>query len=289
MRQSGAVRECPHTERPARCDNITLRRHVPISCTAAGAIVFPFDAPVATIAGVAIIATGYILFGVTGFGASLITIPVLSHFYPLPFVLVVAGLLDLGSGMVIGVQRRQDAAIGELRWLVPFAILGAALGVTLLVNLPREASLLALGLFIGGYALYGLIERAPKQGIGQGWAPVAGTLGGIAGTLFGMGGPPYLIYLTRRIIDKNALRATMSVMVIFSLVNRLAAFTLVGLMLQPYVLAALRWFTPAAAAGLWIGNRIHLRMRNEILLRVLYLVLLACGLSLVGRALVAEG
>ena len=249
---------------------------------------FPFDAPVAAIAGIAIIATGYTLFGVTGFGASLITIPVLSHFYPLPFVLVLAGLLDLGSGVVLGVQRRRDAAIGELRWLIPFAVLGAALGVTLLVNLPHQASLLALGLFIGCYALYGLIERAPKQGIAQGWAPVAGTLGGISGTLFGMGGPPYLIYLTRRVFDKNALRATMSVMVIFSLVIRLAAFALVGLMLQPYLLVALIWFVPAAAVGLWLGNRIHLTMRNEVLLRVLYLVLLACGVSLIGRALFVE-
>jgi uncharacterized membrane protein YfcA len=204
-------------------------------------------------------------------------------------VLVLAGLLDLGSGLVLGIQRRRDAAIGEIRWLVPFAVLGAALGVTLLVNLPRQASLLALGIFIGGHAIHGLIARAPKLGIGQGWAPLAGTLGGIAGTLFGMGGPPYLIYLTRRIADKNALRATMSVMVIFSLVIRLAAFAIVGLMLQPYLVVALIWFVPAAAAGLWVGNRLHLRMSNATLLRILYFVLLACGFSLIVRALVAEG
>ena len=250
---------------------------------------FPFDAPAATLAGVAIIAIGYILFGVTGFGASLITIPMLSHFYPLPFVLVLAGLLDLGSGIVLGLQRRRDAALSEIRWLVPFAIVGAALGVTLLVNLPRHASLAALGLFIGGYAIYGLIERTPQRRIGQGWAPLAGTLGGISGTLFGMGGPPYLIYLTRRAVDKNALRATMSVMVIFSLIIRLAAFAIVGLMLQPYLVVGLLWYAPAAAAGLWIGNRLHVRMSNVVLLRVLYVVLLVCGLSLVARALLAGG
>jgi uncharacterized membrane protein YfcA len=251
--------------------------------------VFPFDAPIAAIVGIAIIVTGYTLFGVTGFGASLITIPVLSHFYPLPFVLVLAGLLDLGSGLVLGVQRRRDAAVSELRWLIPFAMFGAALGVTLLVNLPRDASLLGLGMFIGGYAIYGLMERGATHGIGQGWAPLAGTLGGIAGTLFGMGGPPYLIYLTRRVNDKNSLRATMSVMVIFSLVIRLVAFAIAGLLLQPDLDVALIWFLPAAAAGLWMGNRIHLSLPNAVLLRVLYFVLLACGLSLIGRALIAGG
>ena len=250
---------------------------------------FAFDAPAATFAGIAIIATGYTLFGLTGFGASLITIPVLSHFYPLPFVLVLAGLLDLGSGLAIGFQGRRDAALGEIRWLVPFAIVGAALGVTLLVNLPRQASLLALGTFIGGYAIYGLTERTPKQGIRQMWAPLAGAFGGITGTLFGMGGPPYLIYLTRRIADRNALRATMSIMVIFSLVIRLVAFAIAGLFLQEDLVIALVWFIPAAAAGLWMGNRMHVRVSNAVLLRLLYCILLGCGLSLIGRSVLAGG
>ena len=250
---------------------------------------FPLDAPAGTVAGLAIIVTGYTLFGLTGFGASLITIPVLSHFYPLPFVLVIAGLLDLGSGMALGLRHRRDAAVSELRWLVPFALVGAALGVTLLVNLPRQASLLALGAFIGAYALYGLMERAPARGIGQIWAPIAGTLGGICGTLFGIGGPPYLVYLTRRIADKSALRATMSVMVIFSLMIRLGAFAVVGLFVQPDLVVALAWFIPAAATGLWLGNHLHLRITSPTLVRGLYFVLLASGLSLVGRALLAGG
>lgn len=250
---------------------------------------FPFDAPAATFAGIAIIAIGYILFGMTGFGASLITIPVLSHFYPLPFVLMTAALLDLGSGLAIGFRRRRDAALGEIRLLVPFAILGAALGVTLLVNLPRQASLLALGVFIGGYAIYSLLGRAPRRAIGRAWAPLAGAFGGMAGTLFGMGGPPYLIYLARRIEDKDALRATMSVMVTASLLIRLVAFAIAGLLLQPDLVAAILWFAPAAAAGVWIGSRLQLRMPYATLSRLLYLVLLGCGLSLVGRALSAAG
>ena len=249
----------------------------------------PFDDPIAAIAGCAIITLGYIIFGITGFGASLITIPVLSHFYPLPFVLALSGILDMGSALTIGLKRRQDAALAEIKWLVPFSIVGAVLGVTLLVTLPRQATLIALGLFIGGYGIYGLRGSTPTHSIGQGWASLAGTFGGAAGTLFGMGGPPYLIYLTRRIFDKNSLRATMSVMVSFSLIIRLIVFALAGLMLQPYLFVALVWFVPAAATGLWLGNRLHVRMPHETLLHILYFVLIGCGLSLVGRALFAGG
>ena len=99
-----------------------------------------------------------------------------------------------------------------------------------------------------------------------------------------MGGPPYLIYLARRIDDKNALRATMSVMVWFSLVIRLLAFAAAGVLVQEGLAAGLLWFIPAAAAGLWLGNRIHLRTASGSVMRVLHWMLVVCGASLVLRA-----
>ena len=52
-----------------------------------------------------IVFTGYLVFGVTGFGASPITVPVLAHFLPLPFVLSLAAALDLGSAAALGLTR----------------------------------------------------------------------------------------------------------------------------------------------------------------------------------------
>ncbi|MCC6535513.1 MAG: sulfite exporter TauE/SafE family protein [Burkholderiales bacterium] len=244
---------------------------------------FPFDQAGAALAGFAIIALGYVIFGMSGFGASLITIPVLSHFYPMPFVLVVALLLDVGSGFVMGIRRRRDAEMGELKVLLPFSVIGAVLGTTLLLSLPREAALIALGTFIGGYGLYGLAEPAHKRALTRRWAPLAGVLGGATGTLFGMGGPPYLIYLTRRVFDKQRLLATMSVTVALNLVIRLVVFAAAGVLLQSQILLALAWFVPAAALGLWLGGRLHLRLSHASLLRVLYAVLFGCGVSLIVR------
>jgi uncharacterized membrane protein YfcA len=113
---------------------------------------------------------------------------------------------------------------------------------------------------------------------------LAGALGGAAGTLFGTGGPPYLIYLARRVEDKNALRATMGVMVWFSLVIRLVVFAAAGVLIQPGLATGLIWFLPAAALGLWVGNRIHRRSASTTMLRFLYLLLVASGSSLVVRA-----
>ena len=113
-----------------------------------------FLAPAALILAALVIVAGYIVFGVTGFGASPITIPLLVHIFPLTFVLPLAAILDLGSALTLGFHTRRRAAVGELLTLVPFTLVGLTLGVTLLVRLPRTATLLALGVFVCAYALY---------------------------------------------------------------------------------------------------------------------------------------
>jgi len=71
-----------------------------------------------------VILVGYTVFGATGFGASPITIPVLAHVLPLTFVLPLAALLDLGSGLVLGFHTRRQADTRELLTLVPFTLIG---------------------------------------------------------------------------------------------------------------------------------------------------------------------
>ncbi len=246
---------------------------------------FPFDDLPSALLAFCVIATGYVVFGISGFGASLLTIPLLSHVYPVPFVLALAAVVDLGAGLLVSGRTRRDAETGEIRWLLPFAVVGAVLGTTLLVNLPRQAMLLSLALFIGGYGVYGLAARAPTRVVSRGWAPVAGLCGGITGTLFGMGGPPYLIYLSRRLLDKDKLRATMSSTVAVSLVVRVGVFAAAGLLFQPELAKALLLFAPAAALGVAVGSRVHLALSHAALLRILYAVLLASGSSLMWRAL----
>src|SRR6266478_731207 len=142
-----------------------------------------------------VILVGYTIFGATGFGASPITIPVLALVLPLTFVLSLAALLDLSSGLALGFHTRRQADTRELLTLIPFTLVGLTLGVTLLVRLPRNATVLALGLFVCVYALYVMLGRRTERRLSRRWAAPAGVLGGIVGALFGMGGPPYVVYI----------------------------------------------------------------------------------------------
>src|SRR5207248_1581260 len=84
---------------------------------------------------------GALVVGVTGFGSALVTIPLATHFVPLQFALPLFALVDLCTAFSIGLENPRNAARDEWGRLVPMIVVGTALGVTLLVKLPRAAGM----------------------------------------------------------------------------------------------------------------------------------------------------
>jgi uncharacterized membrane protein YfcA len=223
--------------------------------------------------------------GLTGFGSALVTIPLATFFVPLPFALAVFAVVDFANGLRLGLENPRNAVLGDIARMVPLMIVGIVAGTTLLVNLPRNASLVALGAFVLCYAIYSLARRGAVATASRHWAFVAGFCGGLSGTLFGAGGPPYAIYLSHRPLTKEQFRATMTLTTIFSIGLRLVAFAVTGLLMQDGV-----WLTAAAAmpAGLfavYIASRIFRVISRELVMRAVGILLLASGASLIARGL----
>lgn len=120
---------------------------------------------------------GSLIYGITGFGSALLTIPVSSHFLPMPFSLAVFGLADLVNALRVGLENPRLAVKAEVLRLVPLTRLGTLLGVTLLVNLPRRWGILALGLFVVSFAIYGLLNKESRHIVSRRWATLAGLAG----------------------------------------------------------------------------------------------------------------
>jgi uncharacterized protein len=227
---------------------------------------------------------GALIFGITGFGSALVTIPLASHFVPLKFALALFALVDLACALSVGLENPKNAVRSEWTRLVPMILAGTVLGATLLVNLPRQAGMLLLGLFVLLYGIYSLVKRQNPKIISRGWAWLAGLAGGVSSTVFGAGGPPYVIYLSQRGLTKEQFRATLGLTIITSISLRIAAFLLTGLLLDPVVWTTALAAVPAALLGIYISRKIYLKISREILMRAVALLLLVSGSSLVIRA-----
>jgi uncharacterized protein len=238
---------------------------------------------VALLAGIAFL--GALIFGITGFGAALISIPLATHLVPLQFALALFALADLASALRVGFENPKNALRAEWTRLVPMILVGTALGVTLLVNLPRQVAMAALGVFVFSFAVYLLIPHATQRIVSRHWAWLAGFCGGITSTLFGAGGPPYAIYLSQRGLTKEQFRATMGFATLTSISLRVCAFVVTGLLLDPSVWLTALFVVPAALLGIAVAQRIYARVSREMLMRAVSVMLLASGGTLVLRAL----
>jgi uncharacterized protein len=227
---------------------------------------------------------GALIFGISGFGAALVTIPLATHLVPLKYALALFVLADLAAALSVGLENPKNAVRAEWTRLVPMILVGTALGVTLLVNLPRAAGMLLLGLFVLWFGIFNLVTRPRTRTVSTRWGWVAGFAGGITSTVFGAGGPPYAIYLSQRGLTKEQFRATLGLATLTSISLRLVAFLLTGLLLDPDVWLKALAVVPACLAGIWVARRIFLRISRDALMRVVALLLIASGASLISRA-----
>src|SRR5882762_2806043 len=106
-----------------------------------------------------------------------------------------------------------------------------------------------------------------------------GACGG-AGALFGAGSPPYIMYLTRRLLDKGAVRATFSWLIAIDGGFRLGLFLFAGLLFDPKLEIAYALGLAPMAIGLYSGNKVHLDMTSGGMLRVVGALLVLSGAML---------
>jgi len=235
---------------------------------------------------VAIILFAFFVRGITGFGSGLVAIPLLAHFLPLPFVVPFMLVLDFSAAVtLLGGSGLKRVNWDELKPLLPFGLTGVLIGVFLLVKLPREPLLIGLGLFVMVFGIRTLLHIHGDKPISRLWAIPAGLTGGTVGALFGTGGPPYIVYLTHRLREKAEFRSTFSALFMIEGGSRLAAFLVTGLLLQENMLTALLLALPVMALGLYLGHHVHLGISQRQLFRVIGLLLLGSGASLVFKAL----
>jgi uncharacterized protein len=243
-----------------------------------------FSWPLALYIGL-ILLVAYTVRGVIGFASALIAVPLLSLRLPLVVVVPVVGLLDYAASVTQGMQGRRLIRWRDLWPLAPFSAAGVWAGLQLLAGVRQSVLASFLGIFIFGYGVYTLLPLPIRRG-SRGWAAPAGFLGGLVGAIFGTGGPFYVVYLRLRQLDKSEFRASAAAIFMADGALRLSGYLAAGFYGGETIWLVVAGL-PLAAAGLFIGHRLHLGISQQGFVRLVGLVLLGSGLALIVKNLLA--
>jgi len=230
-----------------------------------------------------VVILGYTVFGLSGFGSTAVTVPILAHFLPVSYLVPMMALLDIGCSLTVGTANREHVSKEELKWLIPVMFGGFAIGATALVKVPDHYLRVALGIFAMAIGGYSIANPSVHRRISRLWVVPIGLLGGAVATVFGAGGPIYATYLSARLGDKSQVRATTSMLISVSAVSRAVIYAVSGLLLHVAVGLGAIALSPFVWMGLKLGTRIHVGLTQQQMRRVVGGLLVFTGLSLVWR------
>ncbi|HUS85920.1 MAG TPA: sulfite exporter TauE/SafE family protein [Bacteroidales bacterium] len=193
--------------------------------------------------------------GLTGFGLALISMPLLSFFLPLKFLVPLITIFNLITSAIIVWQNPDTKHFKNEILLSSLGVVGVIAGAMLLpvlsdVFLKKILSVVLVALaiaFLSGYRFK--IRNIIRARI------LAGLTSGFLGGLFSIGGPTMVLFLTSLELDKTRFRVTFS---LYSLLTTSVAFIgyffngLVTLRVITFALILL----PALLAGTWLGGKL---------------------------------
>ena len=234
---------------------------------------------------VCIVASAYFIRGITGFGSALISVPLLALSLPLTFALPLILALDFTASLVLGGINRKQTDWSEIKILLPAGLIGGVIGIVALLKLPPTPVLIALGVFTMFFGFRNVFGLQAVGQVSKGWAVPAGFAGGATGALFGAGSPPYVMYLSGRLRDKGQMRATFSWLIAVDGAARLIWLGIAGLLFDSKVLLAYVVCLVPMAFGLYVGNKVHMDMTTEGMLKSIGMLLVISGALLFLKAM----
>jgi len=226
-----------------------------------------------------IVITAYTFRGVAGFGSGLIAIPLLVLIMPISIVVPMMVLLDYTASVTHSIKHR-EATQWRIIWpLLPFTVIGVLIALFLFKTVDTNLLVKSLGVFILLFAFYNLFGPKPRHQGSTLWAVPAGTLGGLVGTLFGTGGPLYVIYLQLRHLDKTAFRATVASIFMIDGGIRVTGFLFSGFFTRETLLLAITGL-PLMLLAMYLGGHIHTSISQTTFHRAIGVLLLGSGTAL---------
>ncbi len=150
-----------------------------------------------------VVMMGFTLSGVIGFGANVVTLPILSLFFEISDLVVVLAVISFTNAAYRVYESRKGILVKQLLVMLFISIPGTITGLWLLESLPEDWMKLFLGVFVVLVACYNLrcnkdmetIEKLKKETLQEKlFYQAVLFIGGVLQGAFVCGGPMYIIY-----------------------------------------------------------------------------------------------
>lgn len=218
---------------------------------------------------------------VSGFGLGIFVMLFLPHLLPShTMAATMAGMLSIFTSSYNAIKYCKQVSYRTVLPLILSAFAVIPIAVYFSAVVPARLFQILLGVVLIGLSIYFLFFNSRlhlKPTIRN--AVFAGVLGGTLNGLFSTGGPPIVLYLTHAMTDKLTYFATIQFYFALSNLGSTVIRAANGL-LTPLLLFYAAIGIVGAFIGNWIGNRVFEKLNGERLKQIIYIGMIASGVSM---------
>jgi uncharacterized membrane protein YfcA len=216
-----------------------------------------------------------------GFGFGIFIMTVLPFLMPsYGEAVTLSGLLSLTSATVVMVKYLKYVTWKRMIPIVAAFVMFSTIAISLLDRIEGQAMRVILGIMLVLISLYFSFFKDKLQKIirpTKGWQFGAGTASGIMGGLFGMHGPPVVLYLISSEPDKDHYMGMIQTYAVITNIAMLIVRAFAGYV-TPAVGGAYLYGLAGLAMGVIAGNWAYRRIPGKLFTYIVYAYIGVCGL-----------
>ncbi len=215
--------------------------------------------------------------GVSGFGAALVAMPLLTLFLDVQTAVPLFILHGVVITGYLSYQLKDHLDWQKIKTLLWGSIPGIVIGTYALKRFDSSILQTAMGVLIFSYATYSLTFKPQPKQLRPCWAYIAGFCTGAISSAFSAGGPPTVIYVTLSGWKKDVIKVTLSVFFFLTGVLTVTGHALSGLTTIP-ILKLFAGSVLFTLTGVWLGSLCYGRIQRETYIKVMLWLLVGMGI-----------
>ena len=228
-----------------------------------------------------VILVSNIIQGVTGFAGTILAMPASLKLVGIGTAIPVLNLLGLLSGIYVfaGNRKAVDKKVLSKVVLVMGIAVVAGLFIRRLLSSNVQLLYYILGCIVVVIAVLGLVKTFGNGGEKSPGEPLLNVLLVAAGIVHGMyvcGGPLLIAYMTKKLPEKSAFRATISTIWIFLNGIIFISHILNGSFTLEVIVSSII-SVPFLLLGMYLGSVLYKRMSQSFFVKLTYVLLLVSG------------